>query len=802
MYTLSPVTERVQRLRTRYRDEGAVLDAERARLVTEFYQANDFEIGILRRAKMLKYICENKSIRIEKDELIVGNVGKAWRSIIIWPEYGHTSFLKEEFENGVYDIRDSTEENSTITPEDRAYIISIDDYWKNRNVTKRVDSVSPLGFYSNVLPSDCTLFFEYGKGGCPVGHYAPNYHAVLDKGFAAIKAEALQKMAEMEGRVFGDNAKRYTFYHAVAIVCDAIMTLAKRYGAKCRELAEGETDDRRRELLEMAESLDRIIEKPCRTFADAVQATFLYHMTLALDGQLHGLTIGRFDQFTWPYLKADLEEGRITIEKAQELVDCFYLKLDELVRARSRRESRENGSYSSGQHMSIGGQTSDGRDATNTVSYLMLQTIARLKLHEPPLSVRVHRGTPHELWTAAIETAKICGGIPTFQNDDVIIPALTSRGMSIEDARNYCIIGCMEPAGSGNEWSACGGNGLSTMLNLVSMLLIAINNGANPKTNIPAGPQTGYLYEMKTFEEVKDAYVKTVNYFVDWHITMNNFTELVTAQDLPVPLASATIEGCLDSGLDVMWGGAKYNSTGGAGVGCANIADSLSAIKYMIFDKKLCTAKELYDAIMANWEGYEVLREQIRNEVPRYGNDDPYVDSLARWAMDVFSDRFNAGTGPRGSYRAGLYPVTAHVGMGLGTWASPDGRKTGEPLADGVSPMQGMDKSGPTAALNSIAWIDHVNNGNGTQVNMRFHPNTVAGEEGTENLISLIEDFFHKGGMHIQFNVISTDVLRDAQKNPEEYKNLVIRVAGYSAYFVELYKDLQNDLINRTEQSL
>jgi formate C-acetyltransferase len=341
--------------------------------------------------------------------------------------------------------------------------------------------------------------------------------------------------------------------------------------------------------------------------------------------------------------------------------------------------------------MSIGGVDKEGRDASNKVTFMILESMARLLLHDPPMSLRVHDGTPDELWELAMETTKRVGGIPTMQNDNIIIPALVKKGLSLEDARNYCIIGCVEPSGTGCEWPACGGPGQETYMNMLNALQLAINNGVNPRTNEGVGVRTGYLYDMKSFEDVKDAYARQIRYFVDWQMTMTNFYELIAMDMMPLPMVSATMDGCMEKGADVVWGGAKYNSTGCSGVGCANVADGLAAIKYLIFDKKKYTAREFYNALMAGWEGYEAMRQDVLNNVPRYGNDDPYVDELAKWAMQVYIDRVNQATGPRGTYRPGLYPVSVHIMMGTR-------RRPRRPAERRASPW-------PTAYPPSRAWI-------------------------------------------------------------------------------------------------
>ena len=800
MYEFRSVSERVQRMRERYRAAFPRVCVERARLATEFYQNNPALCGIYKRAYLLRTVCERHTLRVEEDELIVGNLASTYRGSTLFPELGMNKIF-DELHDGVFESRTHQEESHYLAQEDKEYLLSIEDYWRKNGLSAHMDAVAPDGLKSTF--GSLVMFYagkDMSEG--PTGHFNTNYDKVLTKGFGAIRREAFDRMSAMEGRAFGDDARRYTFYKAVTIVCDAAIILSKRYAASCRKIAETADEPRKSELLKMAGILDWIMENPCRTFHEAVQAINLYQLLLDLDGNMHGLTMGRLDQHLGKYLEADLVAGRTTLDAAQEVLDCFFIKISETCKVWSKAKAESSGGYTSGKHMTLGGIDKDGNDATNEVSYMMLASMARLSLHEPPLSLRVHEGTPDRLWEAAFETTKRVGGIPTLQSDKVIIPALMRKGLSLEDARNYCIIGCVEPAGSGCEWPACGGSGQETFWNLANALELAINNGTNPLTGAEGGLKTGYLYDMRTFDEVKEAYVKQVNYFVDWQVTMTNFYELISMELMPIPIASATMDGCMEKGLDVVWGGAKYNSTGCAGIGCANVADGLAAIKRLVFDTKKYTARQFYDAMMANWEGHESMRQEILNDVPRYGNDNPYVDDLARWATDVFSDRINQASGPRGGYRPGLYPVATHVIFGRMTWASPDGRKTGEPLADGISPKQGLDKNGPTAIVKSAARLNHVNNGNGTLLNMKFHPKALEGEGGLVKLKNLVQTYFDMDGMHLQYNVISSDTLRAAQKNPEEYKNLVIRVAGFSAYFIELHKELQDDLIRRTEISI
>lgn len=804
MYQLSPISVRVARIRKRCRDTKPKICIERFKIVTDYYVNNPAKPGILKRAEVFKELCEKMPTPIFEDEVIVGSLTKMYRGSALYPEYS-SAFLFDELKDGSFYERDL--DPYDLDPEDAEYIMKYEDFWRKNCLSSIFDYNRPDGFMK-VLDGGVLTYGPIHNCTTPVGHFCANFENAINKGFKAIRDEAIEKKEALEGRIMGDHARKYYFYKAISIVCEGIITLSKRYAEECRRQAENADENRKKELVKMAEVLDWIIENPCRNFHEALQCVYLYQLALALDGNLHGLTFGRVDQYLGKFYEKDLEEGKITPEEAQELIDLFMLKVAEMNKVASKRVTKSVGGYTSGQLITIGGVDKDGKDATNPVTYMILQSSNRLALHDPPVSLRVHENTPQELWEAAIECTKKHGGVPTFENDEVIIPALIGRGLSIEDARDYCLIGCVEPAGVGTEWPACGGPGSPSFWNMANCVLQAINNGYNPMPK-PDGTErqqsglpTGYLYEMESFEEVMEAVKKQMKYYIDWNATLTNVFEYFAGEFMPLPIVSATMDGCMEKGMDVMWGGAKYNSTGFAGIGIANIIDSLAVIKYMVYDKKLISAKEFYDAVMANWEGYEPLRQRILNDIPRYGNDNEYTNSIATEIINYFSDEVNSCTGPRGRFSAGLYPVATHVVFGKMTWATPDGRKAGEPLADGISPKQGVDKNGPTAILKSAVSFDHVRTSNGTLLNMKIHPKSLEGQDGNEKLKNLIQTYFKLGGMELQFNIISTKQLRDAQNNPSEYRDLVVRIAGFSAYFVELDKDLQDDVIRRTELQL
>lgn len=798
MFKLKTVTLRVQKLRKIYRDTIPTLDSERLKILTNFTKKSHNEVPIIQRAKALHEILSRMTVRVEPGELLVGNMAETFRGCCIWPEYGGIGWLKEELDSGLFDKKEIKDGFMHMNDEDREYIHSAEDFWKDNCLAAKLSASMPDELHA--LGTTGVGIDPFSNGTMPSGHYNANYRKAVEKGFGAIKQEALEKLEKIDGKIGDHDPEKCFFYRAIVISCDSAILFAKRYAEECRVQAQGIVDiDRKTELLKMAESLDWIMENPARTFHEALQVCLLYQYILLIEGNYLGLTIGRLDQHVGDYLKADLETGQVNMEAAQELMDCFFLKTADLFFSGPLMISRVAGVYSNNLRITIGGRKPDGADATNEATFLCLQASARLKLHDPNLSLGLHKDSPDDLLDAGIETSKIVYGIPCIENTDLIIDTLHKQGLAIEDARNYCVVGCVELSGSGCEWSNVSSPFSKGFFNINNILLQAINNGINPQNNQQGGLQTGYLYEMESFEQVQKAFKAQLKYFMNWHFSVNNIMEHVGFTLMPVPMASATMDGCMEKGRDMMLGGAKYNSTGTAILGVGTIVDSFSAIKYMVYDKKLCTPRELYDAIIADWEGHELLRERIINEVPHYGNGEPYADELATWVADLYTSRTNSYKGPRGGYRAGIYSAGAHVLHGYQTYATPDGRRNGQPISDSASPSHGVIKNGPTGVARSVLALNPSNFGNGLQFNMKFHPSSLQGEEGTEKMKHFIWSFFKQGGMQLQYNVVDTDTLKQAQERPDDYRDLVVRVAGFSAYFVELYEDLQNEIINRSE---
>jgi len=804
MFNILPMTDRVTRVRKRYRTTVPKLCTARLRIVTDFYRNNSQLVGPLKRAKVFREICEKIPVTVFEDEVIVGTQVTSYRASSLNPEFGGIEWFRKEWEAGTLLTRDH--DLYLVDEEDIDYVLSIVDFWNKENNSSRLSEYIPEAYLDSVGNGVIT-FAKTMICQNPIGHFCANYEKVIRRGFRSILDEARENMRSLEGHMYGKDVEKYNFYRSVAITIEGMITLIRRYGDKCAEMAQAETDAGRRAELEiMADCLYHVSEKPSRGFRDALQVLFLYHIGMCLDGQQHGISFGRVDQYLGEYYERDIASGVLSAEAAQEMLDLFYLKCAEMNKMGACSNSSAAG-YTSGMLMTLGGTDEYGNDATNAVTYMMLQSAARLLLHDPPQALRIHKNTPPELWEAALATTMRCGGVPTFENDEVIIPALRKKGMSLKSARNYCLIGCVEPAGTGNHWSMCGATGKEGYWNMANCFLQAINNGHNPFPTPDGSPApqtglpTGYLYEMENFDEVLTAVRKQMKFFIDWQITIQNMQECITAREIPLPLVSATMDGCMESGRDVMDGGAEYNSSGFPGIAIGNLVDCLAITQYMVFDKKLCTGRELYDAIMNNWEGHEQLREYIMYKAPRYGNGNPYCDRFLKWVSEVFADYVHRGINFREApYYAGLFPVAFNVLYGTITAATPDGRYLGQALSDGISPMQGVDTNGPTATMSSILpYLDQTEFPDGTLMNMKLHPTAFSNESGKAKVQALMKSYFARGGMELQLNVISSETLRKAQENPEEYQDLVVRVAGFSAYFVELTKGSQNDVISRTE---
>ncbi len=815
MYQFRPVTERMKVMHERVRDRYFQVDSERSVIITNAYKKYENVVPVIQNALVFKAICEEMTVRVEDYEILVANSTKYFCGTRGNPRWGGGDIYVKLVDDGVwkmgedgyYHNPDTDELRMFMSPEDYEALKEIGSYWKGRTINALASAWQPEGYDELNRLGVRSFGANMPIAIMPAGHSTPGYGKILSMGYGAIRQQARDWLDAHRNDLMGDDLEKSLFYQSVEIVCSGAITLLKRYGHACREKAEQcEDPERKAELLSMGDDLIWISENPVRTYRQACQAALLYEVLVALSGVGDIGSFGRFDQYTWPYLKADLDAGRITMDQAQEITDCFFMKVNSFYNGGVGPLTVIVGIGNTYLHTTIGGVDPDtGLDASNPVTYMVLETLGRLHLHDPTISLRVNRNTPDRLWECAIEVNRLVGGLPLYQNDDVIIPgAMRELGFSLRDARDYALIGCQEITGSGNDYAA--GNGTTppeAYTQYSTILVMALNDGKNPYNGEQCTLHTGYLYDMKSLDEVKEAWKKLATYVLKAQVSIENYVEYLFMYHDQHPILSISMEGCMENGKDVVCGGAKYNSFGSTAVGLATVADSLTTIQYMCFDKKLCTTRELYDAYMANWEGHEPLRQRILAEVPHYGNADPYADAQMKWAIDTYYDICRQCSSSRSRvFKGGMYSAASHVAQGYTTWATPDGRLAGKPIADAASPAQGRDHCGPTAVLASALCFEHGKFMNGLALNIRIHPSAFSRPDGVDKLRQLTQAYMEQGGMEVQYNIVSSETMRAAQADPDTFRDLVVRIAGYSAYFIELSLDCQNDLISRTENNL
>ncbi|MDR2196424.1 MAG: hypothetical protein LBO07_00445 [Coriobacteriales bacterium] len=813
MYEFRPATDRIQRLRQQVRDRVLHCDAERSNIITAAYKKYENVVPIIKKPLALYELCSQMTVLIGEEELIVGNKGPHIFSSPGFPEWGISDWILGPIESGEWTLEEDglyhnppdEEVRQVIAPKDFEDMKSVVAFWDTHRIGGAADAWKP-DEYEELARLDVS---SYGPGGMgllclPAGHLVAGYPKIINTGYRAIRDEAQAWIEAHYGNLMGEDIDRYMFYKSAVIACDAAIRLVSRYAAACAAKAEAEQDPvRRAELEKMAASMEWLAENPARTFWEALQGTMFYQVFMNIDANIPSPALGRIDQYTWPFLERDLAAGTITLDEAQELVDAFFIKANCFYGAGPGKLVDTTGIGNTYQHTTVGGvDPKTGEDATNPVTFMVLETVGRLQLHDPTISLRTNAQTPDALWDCAIQTSRLVGGLPLYQNDEVIIPSLMAeRGFTLEDARDYGIIGCQEIVGCGNDFPAP--NGLfppHASVHWGKIFDMAINNGINPLNGEQASIQTGYLYEMNSIEEVREAVERMGRHIMKLFLSINNYADYVGRYTTTEAPLSISMEGCMEQGKDAAHGGCTYNGWGGTATGFATLADSLSTIKYLVFDKKLVSARELLDAVLANWEGFEDLRQRIVNEVPHYGNADPYVDEELRWCVDMYYRICQECTNVRGGrYTSGLYGASDHVHQGYSTWATPDGRHAGQPIADAMSPAQSRDVNGPTAVFHSTCCFDHHHYLGGIALNLRMHPSALRSEQGAAKLRDLTKTYFDQGGMEVQYNIVDTDTLRKAQESPSEYRDLVVRIAGYSAYFVELGENLQNDIIARHE---
>ncbi|MDO4447216.1 MAG: glycyl radical protein [Lachnospiraceae bacterium] len=830
-----PKSARITRLVDHLYEKMPVIESARAKLITESYQATEGEPMITRRAEAFAHILRHIPIIIRDEELIVGSSTIAPRGCQTYPEFSY-QWLEDELDT----VETRSADPFYIAEETKQELREVHKYWKGKTTSELATSYMAPEAIKAIEHNIFTPGNYFYNG---VGHVTVKYEEVLAIGYEGIMAKA---QAELDRCQVGDGdyARRSHFLNAVILSCQAVMEYAQRYAALAEKMAAECSDPvRRNELEVIALNCSRVPAKGAGSFYEACQSFWFVQQLIQLESSGHSISPGRFDQYMYPYYKKDLENGNITREFAQELMDCIWVKLNDLNKCRDAASAEGFAGYSLFQNLIAGGQNKDGEDVTNDLSIMCIQASMHVHLPQPSLSVRVWNGSPHEFLIKAAELTRTGIGLPAYYNDEVIIPALQNRGLSLEDAREYNIIGCVEPqkAGKTDGWHD------AAFFNMCRPLELVFSNGMDKGEQV--GIATGDVTEMTTFEEFYDAYKKQKDYFISLLVNADNAIDVAHAERCPLPFLSCMVDDCIKRGISVQEGGAVYNFTGPQGFGIANMADSLYAVRQLVYRDKKVSMEEYKEALLWNYgKGIDsetaadmtasILKEMERqgraidesavksvletvmtmkpsedqkarfeeihhmiDEVPKFGNDIPEVDYFARDVAYTYTRPLQNYKNPRGGqFQAGLYPVSANVPLGGQTGATPDGRYAHTPVADGVSPSAGKDVNGPTAAANSVARLDHFIVSNGTLFNQKFHPSALAGREGLEKFTALIRSYFDQKGMHMQFNVVDRDTLLDAQKNPEKYKHLVVRVAGYSALFTTLSRSLQDDIIRRTEQ--
>lgn len=783
------MTDRVMQLRDQSLNATETITAERAQLITQFYSsrvAHGLSAPVLR-ARAFEYLLSRKAICINEGELIVGERGPAPKATPTYPEISLHSLQD-------LDILNSREKVFFRVSDEvkKIYSEQIIPFWKGRSNRDRImERMTPewLAAYR------AGIFTEFQEQRAP-GHTVLGYK-MFRTGFLDLKREIADAVAALDFSNDPQAYERSEELKAMDIACDTIIMYAGRHAEKLETMAEAETETGRRgELQKMAALCRRVPAHAPETFHEMLQHYWFIHLGVVTElNPWDSFNPGRLDQHLWPVYNKGLEEGTLTPEEACELLGCFWVKFNNHPSPpKMGVTAQESNTYTDFCLINLGGLKPDGTDAVNPMTYILLEVIQDMRIVQPSSMIQVSRKNPDAFIHKALDIIRTGFGQPSVFNTDAIIQELVRQGKSIVDARNGGASGCVETGAFGTEcyW-------LTGYFNLVKILEVTLNNGFDPRTKVQVGPKTGDPRQFTSWEEFMLAFRQQINHFADIKIRGNNVIEKTFALHLPVPFLSLLLEDCIASGRDYNAGGARYNTTYIQGVGLGSVTDILTSIRFNIYDRRRFTWDELLEALQSDFEGAEEMQYEMIYHTPKYGNDDDYADAQAVAVFEMFHDAVTGRPTPRGGiHRINMLPTTSHVYFGNVTGATPDGRKAGVPLSEGISPFQGVDRQGPTAVLKSASKIDHLRTG-GTLLNQKFSPEFFEDEESYQKLTALIRSYFSLDGHHIQFNVVSADTLRNAQKHPELYRDLIVRVAGYSDYFNDLGEDLQNEIIRRTE---
>jgi formate C-acetyltransferase len=738
---------------------------------------------------MLYRILAEQPVTVQPGELIVGMKTLTPRGSPVYPEI-NCAWVERDLD------RLATRKDTPFYVSDETKRILRTDvfpYWRNRQIADRINAAVPAEIWR---ADERGMLYHYFRSRT-IGHIQAAYDKVLVKGMEGIIADIEQVLAALDGHAADYPPKKH-FLEAVILACRGAILFAGRYAAEARRLAGLESDPvRRAELEQIARILTRVPAQPATTFHEALQSFWITHLVLNLETSGHAFGPGRFDQYMYPYYRRSIDSGELSPDQAQELLDCLWVKFDEITLAKDSGESQTSSSYPDFQNLNIGGLTRGGRDAVNELSFMCLDALAHTLLPQPGLSAQISSVTQPKFLLRCCEVLRLGTGMPAMFNSDVMVLGMANRGKTLSDARASSLNGCVAAFCDGKDRMASTG-----YFNLAKALELALNNGVDRLTGEQLGPATGDPRAFAGFEEVLAAFAAQVEHFVTMKVRYDNIVRDIYATHCPVPFTSAVIDDCIATATDWHAGGSRYKIATMSGVAVGTVADALSGIRTHVFEKRAFGMAELVDALDRNWEGYELMRQVLVNKTPHYGNDDEAVDELAVRVQDIFCTAVERHTDIHGAkYWTDLLPTTSHIALGQVTGATPDGRRAGTWLSEGVSPVQGHDRQGPTAATRSVAKLDHART-NGTLLNVKISPQSVKNDRDLHKLAALIRGYFSQGGHHMQFNIVDRDILLDAMEHPELHRNLLIRVAGYSDYFTLLSRDIQEEILSREEHGV
>ena len=785
------MTERIRKLREQSLNAENRISAERALLITEFYQSGmaDAEPVPVQRALAFKYILEHKYICVNEGELIVGERGPAPKATPTYPEICIHSLQDLEILNDRPKVSFKSDETTRA-----AYRDIIIPYWKGKSNRDRIFQNLPQEWKEAYTAG---VFTEFQEQRAP-GHTALGIK-MFRTGLLDLKEEIAESLAKTDLVNDPEGVDKRDELRAMDIVCDAMIRYAERYAERLEELAAKEKDPvRKKELEKMAAICRRVPAHAPTTVHEALQHYWFIHLGVVTElNPWDSFNPGRLDQSLYPLYKKQLEEGTVTQEEVYEMLQSFWVKFNNHPSPpKVGVTAEESNTYTDFCLINVGGVKEDGSDGVNEMSYILLDVIREMRLLQPSSMIQVSKKNPDRFIRAAVEIIKTGFGQPSVFNTDALVQEMLRAGKDVRDARNGGCSGCVETGAFGTEAYI-----LTGYFNLPKILELTLNDGFDKRTGKQIGLKTGTATDYRTYEELFAAYKAQVQHFMRIKLTGNNIIERIFMKYMPVPFLSVLIEDCIRNGKDYMCGGARYNSSYVQGVGLGSITDMLTALRYHVYDKKTIAMETMEKALANDFKGFEELQYQLVYHTPKYGNDDDYADEQEVQVFDMYYDVLSGHKSPRGAdYRVNMLPTTCHVYFGKVTGATPDGRNAWKVLSEGISPVQGADTNGPTAVIRSAAKIDHIKTG-GTLLNQKFTPSLLSTEEGCNNLVHLIRAYFRMDGHHIQFNVVDADTLREAQKHPEDYRDLIVRVAGYSDYFNDLGEDLQNEIICRTEQT-